>query len=381
MRSWRPRIRGIAASPGRFASYATAAVLVVLFGWVIPALGLWPSAGLPLAERDLREARVVQVIEQTTTTAVDGEIVVERVALNLDGRRIEADRVYVRGSANGFELHEGDAIMVFVTRSSSGVSYQIADQSRRIPVWVLGAAFVAFVVIVGGRQGVLSLAGLLSTVIVIWQFILPAILGGASPLLICIVGATVIMAVTLIVGHGGGRTSMVALAATATCLVLAGLLASWAVAFATLTGAASEESATLLRLTGGAIDMRGLLLGAMIIGAVGVLDDVTTTQASTVFQLHDADRTLSRYELFRRAMRVGRDHIAATTNTLLLAYAGAALPLLLLLAAQNLSIGVVSFETFTTEVVRTVVGSMAIVAAVPVASAVATLVVRPEDAP
>lgn len=300
------------------------------------------------------------------------------MALNLDGRQIEADRVYARGSASGFQLQEGDAVMVFVTHSPSEVSYQIADQSRRIPVWVLGAVFAALVLLVGGRQGALSLAGLLSTVIVIWQFILPAILGGANPLLICIVGATVIMAVTLIVGHGGGRISLVALAATATCLVLAGLMASWAVSFASLTGAATDEAATLTRLAGGAIDMRGLLLGAIIIGAVGVLDDVTTTQASTVFQLHAADRTLARRELFRRAMTVGRDHIAATTNTLLLAYAGAALPLLLLLAGQNFPIGVVSFETFATEIVRTVAGSMAIVAAVPIASAVATLTVQPD---
>jgi len=361
--------------------YAGATALLVLFGWIIPALELWPQGGFPLAQRDLHEARVVAVVEREATALPDGVVIRERVALDLDGRRIEADRLYVEDTASGFKLAPSDTVLVFVTRAEQGTSYQIADRSRRMPIWVLGAAFAESVILIGGRQGVLSLAGLASTVVIIWQFILPAILGGIDPLLVCIIGATVIMVITLIVGHGGGRTSMVALAATAACLVLAGLLATFDVSFAYLTGAANDEAATLLRLAGDTVAMRGLLLGAIIIGAVGVLDDVTTTQASTVFQLHEADRTLSRAELFRRAMRVGRNHIAATTNTLLLAYAGAALPLLLLLAGQELSANVISFEVFATEAVRTVVGSIAIVAAVPVSSFIAALAVQtvPQD--
>jgi len=140
----------------------------------------------------------------------------------------------------------------------------------------------------------------------------------------------------------------------------------------TLTGLAADDATTLGQLAAGTINMKGLLLGGIILGTVGVLDDVTTTQASTVLELHDADPTLGVRELYRRGMRVGRDHIAATTNTLLLAYAGSALPLMLILAGQNLSAGVMlSFEDLATEVVRTIAGSIAIVAAVPVTTAIA----------
>lgn len=359
-------------------AYAAAVALLLIVGWVVPVLGLWSDTGFALADRELREGRVIAVIGRQTLPAADGDAVIERVAIDLDGRRVEADRLFAVGTADDFALEPGDTVVLYETRAPNGTSYQFADKSRRVPMWILGLGFAAFAVAIGGRQGVLSIAGLAATVIVIWQFILPAILGGLDPLFVCIAGATVIMAITLITGHGGGRTSLVALGATAACLLLAGALASWAVGLASLSGAASEEAGTLVRLAGGVLDMRGLLLGAIIIGAVGVLDDVTTTQAATVFELHEADRTLTRDELFRRSMRVGRDHIAATTNTLLLAYAGASLPLLLLLNGQGLAASVISFEVFATEAVRTLVGSTAIIAAVPVSSLVAAFAVRPD---
>ena len=151
------------------------------------------------------------------------------------------------------------------------------------------------------------------------------------------------------------------------------MLAAWSVEFARLTGIATDDASTLQVLLGnGVIDPRGLLLGSMILGAVGVLDDVTTTQASAVAELHEANPTLSSAELFRRGMNVGRDHIAATTNTLLLAYAGTALPLTLILSAQQQPVGILlSFDALATEVVRTVVGSIGIVAAVPLTTAIA----------
>ena len=143
----------------------------------------------------------------------------------------------------------------------------------------------------------------------------------------------------------------------------------------TLTGIAADDASTLQILLGnGVIDPRGLLLGSMILGAVGVLDDVTTTQALAVGELHEADPSLSTQELFRRGMNVGRDHISATTNTLLLAYAGTALPLILILSAQQQPAGIlISFDALATEVVRTVVGSIGIVAAVPLTMALAAV--------
>jgi uncharacterized membrane protein len=183
----------------------------------------------------------------------------------------------------------------------------------------------------------------------------------------------VIMTTTLTLGHGVNRKTAIALAATVGCLALTGLLAVWSVEFASLTGIADDDASTLQILLGrGVVDPRGLLLGSMILGAVGVLDDVTTTQASAIAELREANPSLTSMELFRRGMNVGRDHIAATTNTLLLAYAGTALPLILILSAQQQPAGIlISFDSLATEVVRTVVGSIGIVAAVPLTTALA----------
>lgn len=357
-------------------AYGAVALLLAIVAGLLPALQVWPDRPFPLAHRELHEGRVIGTLSRQVTTTPTGDFVSERLAVDLDGQRVEADRLFQTGTAAGFEARPGDPILLYRTETTLGTSYQVADRGRQSAIWIISLAFALVVLAVGGWQGMWSLLGLAASVLVIVRFIVPAVLSGADPLVICITGAIVIMAATLTLGHGAGRKTAIALAATSASLVLAGLAATWAVDLVTLSGLAGENETLLHRFAGTSIDMRGLLLGGIILGAVGVLDDVTTTQASTVIELHEADPTLGRRELFRRAMRVGRDHIAATTNTLLLAYAGTALPLLVLLAGSGLSAQMaVSFETLATEVVRTVAGSMAIVAAVPVSSALAALVV------
>lgn len=354
-------------------AYLGVAGLLLVFTVVLPALGVWQRRTLPVAHETIVEARVLEVIPGERIATPSGVIRQQQVVVEAEGQRVAVDRSFQEGGGDAFVVAPGDTVLLATVEGEAGVVYQLKDRSRRLPVWTLTFAFALLVVAVGGWRGALSLVGLASSVVVIARFVVPAILSGWDPLLVCITGGLVIMTATLTIGHGAERKTAVALVATAACLAVTGLLSAWSVAFAHLTGIATDDASTLQILLGnGVVDPRGLLLGGMILGAVGVLDDVTTTQASAVAELREANRSLSSSELFRRGMNVGRDHIAATTNTLLLAYAGTALPLLLILAAQQQPTGILlSFDALATEVVRTVVGSIGIVAAVPLTTAIA----------
>ncbi len=203
---------------------------------------------------------------------------------------------------------------------------------------------------------------------------LPALLEGRDPLQVAIVGSAAIMFVALYLSHGVSVRTTVALFGTLVSLGLTGALAALFVAVGSFSGLVSEE-AIFLSASSAEIDLRGLLLAGILIGALGVLDDVTVTQTSAVFELHAANPRLGRARLAAGAMRIGRDHIASTVNTLVLAYAGASLPLLLLfvLAAQPVT-DTLTNEVVAQEVVRALVGGLGIVASVPLTTALAVLV-------
>lgn len=258
--------------------------------------------------------------------------------------------------------------------------YFVSDFRRGRPMLLLAALFAVVVVALGRLQGVRALLGLAFTFLVIVGFMIPAIIDGASPVAVAVFGSLAIMVASLYLSHGFNAKTSAAVVGTAAALLLTGLLAAFFVEAAALTGFASEE-ARLLTVEVGGVDLRGLLLAGIVIGGLGVLDDVTMSQASTVFQIARADPSAGFARLFRSGLSVGRDHIAATVNTLFLAYAGAALPLLLLFA-----LGVDDFATIITseivavEVVRTLVGSIGLVAAVPLTTALAAAVVLGEPA-
>jgi uncharacterized membrane protein len=207
---------------------------------------------------------------------------------------------------------------------------------------------------------------------IILRFIIPGIVSGGDPVLISVIGALAIMSSSLFLSHGVGAKTFVAFAGTGASLAITALLASFVIGFAKLTGLADEHSVTLQIVTNGVINAEGLLLGGIIIGALGVLDDVTVAQASAVFELHRANSTMGLSGLFSRGMAIGRDHIASTVNTLFLAYAGAALPLLIILSLQTEPANILlNREFLATEIARTIVGSFGIIAAVPITTAIA----------
>ncbi|MBX7269379.1 YibE/F family protein [Micromonospora sp. Llam7] len=253
-------------------------------------------------------------------------------------------------------------------------TYNVAEHQRGKPLIWLGVLFAAAIVAFGRWRGVAALGGLAVTFAILLTFVLPGISSGQPPLVVAIVGASLIMFVVLYLTHGVSAQTSVAVLGTLGSLVLTGLLGLAATGATELTGFGSED-ATTLSMFRADVDLHGLLLAGIIIGSLGVLDDVTVTQAAAVTELRHANPNFSRRELYRSATRVGRAHIASVVNTIVLAYAGASLPLLLLLTADSRALGqILTSEFLAQEIVRSVVATLGLVAAVPLTTALAAVV-------
>jgi len=254
-------------------------------------------------------------------------------------------------------------------------AYSVIDFQRDIPLLVLALVFAAAVVALGRWRGLAALVGLGFTGVVVVVFVLPAILAGRDPLAVAVVGSCAIMFGVLYLTHGLSARTSTAVLGTLLSLVLIGVLGTVFAAAARLTGL-DEDTSSLSNALGTGIDGRGLVLAGLVIGALGALDDVTVTQTSAVWELHRADPRLRAGALFGAAMRIGRDHVASAVNTLVLAYTGAALPLLLLFSVAERGLAdTLTAQVIATEVIRTLVGSVGLVAAVPLTTALAVAVV------
>ena len=263
-------------------------------------------------------------------------------------------------------LHFADAV-------EGGRAYAVIDHQRSTPMLWMIALAVGAILVFGRWRGLSSLAGLAVSFAVLLLFVIPAILGGSSPLLVAVVGSSAIMFAALYLTHGINVHTSVAVAGTLISLVLTGVLGVLFTSLMRLTGVGSEDS-SYLSATQSGLDLRGLLLAGIVIGALGVLDDVTVTQAVTVAEMSAGDR-LSRWELFRRATRVGRAHVASAVNTIVLAYAGASLPLLLVIAAGTQPVSeLLTSEFLAQEILRSAVGTIGLVASVPITTGLAVLV-------
>src|SRR5829696_3023408 len=229
------------------------------------------------------------------------------------------------------------------------------------------------VVVLGRWRGLRSLIGLAISLLIVAKFIVPAILSGHDAVAVAIVGALAIMLVTILLTHGIGAKSLAAVLGTTLSLVLTIALAELFTGLSNLSGFASDQ-ATLLTVGQEQLSFHGLIVAGMVIGALGVLDDVTVSQASTVMALRATDPTQRFRELYSRALSVGRDHVTATVNTLVLAYVGAALPTVLLFSVAGMSFGdALNTESIAQDVVATLVGSIGLIAAVPITTALAAI--------
>ncbi|WCH92259.1 YibE/F family protein [Streptomyces moderatus] len=401
---------GPAAPVSRHLRKVIAAVLIPFAAAVVVGLAvLWPG-GAPGHERtgvgfdrQTQQATVTKVVELSCkdvnasgvpptgdTSTAEGSSAAQQESGTCKKATIQVDTGKDKGRTfteivqpdQSRQLHEGQEVVVAYEPSApKDLQYSVTDVNRRVPLSVLAGIFAIAVVVVGRLRGVMALISLAISFMVLNFFILPAILQGSNPLVVAVVGSSAIMLIALYLCHGLSARTSVAVLGTLISLLLIGILGSVFIDWAALTGN-TDDNTGLIHGLYPSIDMSGLLLAGIIIGSLGVLDDVTVTQTSAVWELHEANPTMGWRGLYRAGIRIGRDHIASVVNTLVLAYAGAALPLLLLFSIAQSGVGTVAnSELVAEEIVRTLVGSIGLVASVPVTTALAALVVsadRPE---
>lgn len=345
---------------------------------------LTPTEAIPVVGQESLHGRIVAAAGQDGTglplfevEVLDGPAAGERLdAVVQDG----SSAMPGSGDRRPYEL--GDEVVVTRFTGPAG-GFAVITEPWRVPLLgAIAALFALFVLAVGGFRGARSLVALAFTLAVVMKLVVPLLLRGVDPILLAVGAGTAVTVATLLLTEGWGRVTLSAALGTTAALVLTAVLAgafSLLARFTVLQG--SEEIAFLIPLIGDRVDLSGILLAATVFGALGVLDDVTVTQAATVDQLHRADPGAPRGRVLNGAMRVGRSHIAATVNTLMLAYLGAGLPLLLLFALSGQgALVTLNSEVVAVEVIQALVGSIGIVAAVPITTLVAAVLTVPSDA-
>jgi uncharacterized membrane protein len=357
-----------------------ALLLPLVIATVAGLVLLWPSGDPPEVEGAQRsDATVLDVRECAEPPQGGGGEACREADVRIDSGADDGVVVVVPVpfGAGAPDFEAGDRVIVGAVPDAPIESrYELLDYQRQLPLLILVLTFAAAVIVLSRWRGVASLASLVLSIAVLITFVLPALLDGRPPLAVAVVGASAIMIATLYLSYGVSVRTSVALLGTLFSLTLTGVLGLVFTSAGRFTGLADEAS-VYLGAVGASIDIRGLLLAGLVIGALGVLDDVTVTQTAAVWELADADPEASRRALFAAGLRIGRQHVSATVNTLVLAYAGASLPVLLLFAVSGQGpLDTVTNELIAQEVVRALVGGLGIIAAVPLTTLIAALAVR-----
>jgi uncharacterized membrane protein len=324
------------------------------------------------------KGRVVEVLS-TESVEIEGTETKEklqsiRVEI-LDGPRAGEEIVI---EDDYLKLEKGDRLFFDYFLTLEGREFfQVKDIYRMHTLIVFIALFIFVVIIFGGFQGMRSLMALAGSFFALFYVLMPGLLAGWSPVLSSILVAGIILFVAIFFTHGFNRESAVSYFGTMFAVALTGVLAYLAVDLNNLSGFATEESVYLNFNTQGVLDFKGLLLGAIIIGVLGVLDDIAVTQSAVVTELFNANPNLTRREVYKRAIRIGREHVSALVNTLVLAYTGSALPVLLYFYASPSTILMsVNSEIFATEIIRAIVGSIGLILTVPVVTFLAVIYLK-----
>ncbi|MBN1778922.1 MAG: YibE/F family protein [Candidatus Buchananbacteria bacterium] len=344
------------------------------------------SAAQEQASDEIFKAKVVEILENNKIVHDDGSVSIQQKMKlrGLDGNWNDQEIIFDGTQFDVLSASEygvGDKVLVSHSLRPDGQSdFYIVGFSRSPALYWLGVLFAFVVLVVGRLKGARSLVVLFLTFFIILKFIIPKILAGASPLFISIVGSFLILILAIYITEGFKKTSTVAIFSILISLILTGLLSTYFSTLTRLTGFASEEAMYLVGLQGGFINVKGLLLAGIIIGALGVLDDVAISQVMLVKELKLSNPDSSNYQIYVQAMRVGISHLSSMVNTLFLAYAGVSLPLLILFSLKQppfLTFGqIIDNEMVATEIVRALVGSIGLILAVPITTFLASYFIK-----
>jgi uncharacterized membrane protein len=337
-----------------------------------------PGEGFSTIGSDTVRAEVTQIIEEgemdmgghtqkyqvARVNILEGQYKDIPMEIDYGKRQIRSD---------DYDLTLGDKVMVSISKTPENVvKAYFVDYVRTTPMLWLAIIFAVAIVIISQWKGVGALLSMAFSLYVIIGYIIPNILNGEDPLRVSIIGSIILLGVTLYLTYGWTLKTHAAVLSMIVVLILTGALSALFVFVTKLNGTGDESVMFLAQLMENSINMRGLLLGGMLIGALGVLDDLVTTQASAVFELHHANPNFGFLGLYHASMRIGQDHVAATVNTLVLAYAGSSLPMLLLFSLARGDYGyLINYAFVAEEIVRTLVGSLGLIAAVPITTAIA----------
>jgi uncharacterized membrane protein len=385
------------AGPPRQGLAATLAVVVgaISVAAIVAMVVLWPSSSqVPKAPNPL-SGEGVTLLDGTVTAVKpfdcgsggvgpDNQPTVDGDCAKVTAETDDGDATFTLDSARyQAGIDEGDEIEVLrIAPQGQPATFEFYDFQRTFPLQALAIAFAILVVAVARWRGLFALVGIGVTLVALMQFILPALLAGKSALPVAIVGSTVIMTLVLYLAHGVSIRTTSALFGTYFGIIGTAVMGALATDWASLTGIGSEDDRTLVA-TVPTLSMSGVVAATMVIAGLGVLNDVTVTQASAVWEMRALQPTARARELFMSAMRIGRDHIASSVYTLVFAYAGSAMTVLLLISAYSRPLGeMATTEELGQEIVRTLVGAIGLVLAVPVTTAIAVALAPPaEDEP
>ncbi len=349
-------------------------IFLIFFFFLIPSL-----TSAQTNQDEVLEGKVINILEEQERETELGTQFYQKVEVMITQGSIKDQKVEVEVGGDVSVIGQpqyqiNDEVVVVQGEDYEGNQvFYIADFVRRDPLIFLFFLFAVSVITIGRWRGITSLIGLAISFLIIFKFILPMIYAGYDPVLITILASLVIIPVSFYLSHGFNQKTSIAIGGTLIALLITGLLAKVFVEATKLTGFASEEAGFLQVARGNLVNIRGLLLAGIIIGALGVLDDISIAQSALVQQLREANPKMKAKEVFMRAMNVGQDHIASMVNTLVLVYTGAALPLLLLFINNPLPFAqVINYEIIAEEIVRTLVGSIGLIAAVPITTFLAS---------
>lgn len=345
-------------------------LLLFLFNFtLIPSLSFAQNVALVADTETFEKARVVQILEQGTTTIAGTDTVGQTQTIEIEvisgkekGRTATFQNDYI-------QLKEGEVF--YVRHQSNHLDssdyWSVSDPYRLDVLLWLTVTFIMLILIFGGIQGVRGLASLIGSFFLIFYLLIPGIYGGYNAILVSIGVASLIIIVGSYLTHGFNKTTTAAVIGMIITVIITGLAAYYVVHTGNLSGYSSEEATYLTLDTRGAISMVGLLFGGIMIGLLGVLYDIAIGQAIAIEELCRAGKHMTRKEIYKRGIRIGREHIGALVNTLAIAYVGVSLPLLLLIQSSTAgTLFILNSEIFATEIVRILIGSIGLVLAVPI---------------
>ncbi len=349
----------------------------------IAAVSVFCSCTLPAYGAELMQDTVTTYKAKVVNIVSEKRTLVEGTDTSYETQTIEAliTKGALEGTAVEFEndatqLKQGDVFYLNHTMTTDGQEYYAVLAPDRMPVLLFFLIlFLVLVVIFGGLQGVRGLASLVGSLVLIGLVLFPGIVKGGSPLLLSIGVSGLIIVVGSYITHGFNKTTTSAVLGMLITVIITGLLAWYAVDAARLTGIGGEEAVYLNFNTQGSIDFIELLMGGILIGLLGVLYDVSIGQSISIEELNRVAPHIDRWKIYKRGIRIGREHIGALVNTLAIAYVGASLPLLLLFysSSQGTFLTTINNELFATEIIRTLIGSIGLVLAVPITTFLAVV--------